>query len=249
MRSVAGHRLTAGGVPSEQHHSSFAHKKVTPLTTTREGPTRGSYRQGGTFRSDYQNGHTQIFVPPTAARPTLQRMVEQVPYKVVAEYPGFELREYPEYLLVTVEAPGDIESASYRGFGPLFRYISGDNQQAEKIAMTAPVFQEQSAPDRHRVSFALPRSYSLDTIPRPADSRLQVTAVPPHTAAVMRFRGSWSEAAITAKAEDLRRAVAAAGLHAEGEVTSARYDPPYKPPILRRNEVLLRVTAPGRHTS
>lgn len=168
-------------------------------------------------------------------------MVEQVPYRVIKNYPGFELREYQDYSLVSVDAPGDIEEASYRGFGPLFRYISGGNTAGQKIAMTAPVFQETKAPTVHRISFAMPRDFSPSDIPAPDTSLLSIDHVPAHTAAALIFRGSWNAKRLEEKTVELRTLMAKEGLKESGPPVFARYDPPYKPPVFRRNEVIIPV--------
>lgn len=168
-------------------------------------------------------------------------MVEQVPYRVITNYPGFELREYQDYSLVSVDAPGDVEEASYRGFGPLFRYISGGNNSGQKIAMTAPVFQEAKAPTIHRISFAMPKDFSPSDIPTPDTSLLSIDHVPAHTAAALTFRGSWNAKRLEHKTSELRTLMATEGLQESGPPLFARYDPPYKPPVFRRNEVIIPV--------
>lgn len=173
--------------------------------------------------------------------PTLQHMVEQVPYRVIENYPGFEVRAYDAYALVSVDAPGDVEEASYRGFGPLFRYISGGNTANQKIAMTAPVFQETKAPTVHRISFAMPQGFTPSDIPTPDTPLLSIDQVPAHRAAALTFRGSWNAQRLEEKTADLRALMAKEGLSESGPPLFARYDPPYKPPVFRRNEVIIPV--------
>jgi len=168
-------------------------------------------------------------------------MVEQVPYRVIRNYPGFEVREYHDYSLVSVDAPGGVEEASYRGFGPLFRYISGGNTAGKKIAMTAPVFQETKAPTTHRISFAMPKDFSPSDIPTPDTTLLSIDHVHAHTAAALTFRGSWSGRRLEEKTAELRTLIAKEGLQECGPPLFARYDPPYKPPVFRRNEVIIPV--------
>lgn len=168
-------------------------------------------------------------------------MVEHVPYTVVAKYPGFELRDYPSHALVSVDVPGDSSSSSSRGFGPLFRYISGDNAASQPIAMTAPVLQEPRSQGQYRVSFAMPRDMALEDIPAPRGSALSVNVVPHQQVAALRFRGSVDDRTLQDKTEELLGLVATAGLIATGPVLSARYDPPMMPAVFRRNEVLVAV--------
>lgn len=165
-------------------------------------------------------------------------MVEQVAYRVVAHYPGWEHRHYDDYVLVSVDIVGEAEEASYLGFRPLFQFITGANDSGAQIAMTAPVLQVSPNPTSHRVSFAMPASMS-DRVPAPTNSRLLVEKVPAHDAAAMTFRGSWSAAKVAQKTGELREAMAKAGPNPSGPARFARYDPPYKPPVFRRNEIII----------
>jgi hypothetical protein len=169
-------------------------------------------------------------------------MVEQVPYQVIQEYPGFEVRNYSEHSLVFIDATGDLAASSNSAFQPLFKFISGDNTAGQKVSMTAPVFQEQTAVNQHRISFAMPGTLTPGTVPTPKNSQLTVSVVPGHLAAALQFRGSWDESRVKQKADQLLSMVTAAGLQPEGPVIFARYNPPFYPPILRRNEVLVKLS-------
>src|SRR5512139_4226019 len=67
----------------------------------------------------------------------------EAPYTVLKKDDIFELREYPPQILAEIIVEGGLEDAGNKAFRPLFRYISGDNRSRGKIAMTAPVSQEQ----------------------------------------------------------------------------------------------------------
>jgi hypothetical protein len=174
-------------------------------------------------------------------------MVEQLPYTVVAKYPGFELRDYAPHALVSVETTGDVGTAGYRGFAPLFRYISGDNAQGVAIPMTAPVFQEPVGPGAYRVSFAMPSDLDPLDIPAPRGPGMSVNRVAPRRVAALRFRGSFDDAKLGQKTKELLSLVEKAGLVAHGAVLSARYDPPMLPPVFRRNEVLVEIRGSERN--
>jgi hypothetical protein len=168
-------------------------------------------------------------------------MVEHVPYTLVGKYPGFEIRDYAEHSLVSVDTRGDSSGASYQGFGALFRYISGDNATGQSIPMTAPVFQEPLEPGQYRVSFAMPGDLGASDIPAPRGAGMTVHLVPRRLVAALRFRGSVDDAKLEEKTRELLDSVARAGLVASGPVLSARYDPPMMPPLFRRNEVMVKI--------
>jgi hypothetical protein len=174
-------------------------------------------------------------------------MTEQQPYTVVQRNGSFELRRYPEHLVAEVTVTAGFEDAGNRAFRHLFGYIS-----REKIAMTAPVVQQssgagQEVAEHYRIAFVLPAGLTLETAPPPTDPTVQLRVVPETTAAAIRFSGRWSESSFQKNLEQLREALAESGLAPLGSPRFARFDPPYLPAFLRRNEVLLDVElAPAR---
>jgi effector-binding domain-containing protein len=168
-------------------------------------------------------------------------MTAHQPYRLLRAFGGFELRWYPDCALVQVRVDGDFERAGNRGFRPLFNYISGDNRDAAKFSMTAPVIQSEEAGRGYVISFVLPEGTAPNSIPAPRDARVSTTVVPAHTIAALRFRGSWSESLFRRMSADLLRLVAAANIETVGEVYYARFDPPWMPGLFRHNEVLVAV--------
>jgi hypothetical protein len=184
--------------------------------------------------------------------------IEEPPFKVLEQDGAFELREYAPYLVAETRVEADFERAGNVAFQRLFRYISGDNTAQQKIAMTAPVTQSRSdgkgekiamtAPvaqqadgNGYRVAFIVPAKYTLDTVPQPSDPTVQIRAVPAQLTAVWRYSGRWTTANYEQHEAELRRAIDARGLKVTGEPILARYNPPFMPSFLRRNEVLIPV--------
>ncbi|MDH3199399.1 MAG: heme-binding protein [Myxococcales bacterium] len=174
-------------------------------------------------------------------------------YEVVEEIGAVEIREYAPYLVAETAVEGDLENAGNIGFRILASYIFGDNQGERKIAMTAPVSQERGAgskiamtapvtqeraDDRFTIQFAMPSKYTLETLPKPNDPRIEIREVPARKFAAIRYSGTWSRKNYEKHLARLREALAANGYEAMGEPIWARYDPPFKPWFLRRNEIL-----------
>ena len=168
--------------------------------------------------------------------------IEQPTYNVVDRVKGVELRYYDEYWVAEcrVRNVSDLQDASSRAFGRLFNYISGDNSTGQKIAMTSPVQQIPSDGD-WLVSFVVPKDVSLASIPVPANSSIQLRKNPAGRYAALQYSGLWNDKKFAAKSAELMSAVLAAGLQTDGPVSSAVYNPPFIPPFLRRNEVLIRL--------
>ena len=164
---------------------------------------------------------------------------ESAPYQVVREDGALELRTSPA--LTVVETPmapdGNADDGS---FMRLFGFISGQNQAKEKIAMTTPVFMTGNETNR-TMAFVLPAKFKSGKAPEPADAALSLRELPAGEFAVLRFSGGRStkhEAAALAK---LQSWITAQGLKAQSPPVYGYFDPPWTPPFLRRNEVMLRI--------
>ena len=183
-------------------------------------------------------------------------MTEQQEYRVLKSRGVVELREYAPCVVADVVTSGSAEQAGSAAFRPLFEYISGANRGAEplemtapviqqptseRLAMTAPVIQEASGADEWIVSFVLPGGRSVSEYPIPTNSRVSLRAVPGETAAAIRWSGRWTPSNIARRSEELRRVMAEAGWQESGEPRWARFDPPWKPPFARRNEIVIPV--------
>ena len=182
-------------------------------------------------------------------------MTEQQAYEVVRTYEDFELRRYAPHVVAEVVVRGAFEDAGNTAFRTLFRYISGTNASGTKVAMTAPVIQRDAeqmpgtTPPEPReadsgeqaVAFVLPATVTLDGAPVPTSPDVRLRQRPEVLAAACRYRGRWTEALFDEHRRELTRAVTAAGLTPVGSARWARFDPPYKPWFLRRNEIVLDV--------
>jgi hypothetical protein len=166
-------------------------------------------------------------------------VTEKLKYQLIQRLPDFEVREYPDHTLITVTSRGEFMPAGNRAFGPLVSFISGNNADSMKIAMTAPVLQQPVAEQLHEVSFVLPDNLEFEQVPLPRNASVVKKLVPRHFAAVRSFRGGWDEARFKSEGELLQRAVREAGLKASGNLYWARFDPPWKPGFLKQNEVLI----------
>ena len=186
--------------------------------------------------------------------------IEEAPYKVLKSSDQFELREYAPHILAETIVDGDQEGAGSKAFRRLFTYISGNNRSQARVAMTAPVSQEKAgekismtAPvgqrrdgDRWAVSFTMPASYTLESLPIPDDPLVTLRRVPARRMAAVRYSGLWSESNYRDNLKGLEEWVRAQGLATAGEPVWARYDPPWTIWFLRRNEILIPVANGSR---
>jgi effector-binding domain-containing protein len=168
-------------------------------------------------------------------------MVEQAKYEVQREINKVEIRRYPSLVTARVDGYGD------GGFGLLFNFITGNNRQKSKIAMTAPVVSEQiamTAPvlsESDSLAFVMPEGLTLETTPQPLDERVKIVEIPERIVAALRFSGRWSNSIFKNKSKELREELKKAEIETAGQVFTMRYNGPFTPWFMRRNEVAIEV--------
>ncbi len=181
--------------------------------------------------------------------------VEEAKYTVSLKNEALEIRHYETSIIAEVIVNDNFEDASNAAFRKLFKYISGNNISRSKIAMTAPVKQEQqaekiamTAPVGQRaaeqgwaVSFMMPASYTMKTIPLPTDDSIVLREIPAHQAAAIRYSGTWSEEKYQKHLVLLQNWIEQNSLEATGQPLWARYNAPFVPWFMRRNEILIPI--------
>lgn len=162
--------------------------------------------------------------------------VKEPPYQVIQTLENdFEIREYADQIwAVTLADDQD------RGFGLLFRYISGANDEGRKIEMTAPVV-TGVAEGRPFIAFVIPEGFDLEGTPRPQDERVKIEVVEGRRMAAVRFSGYATEESQKRHLSALNETLKAHGMMARGEPVLMQYNDPWTPPFIRRNEVAVEV--------
>ena len=78
---------------------------------------------------------------------TARSAYESAEYTVVEAEKPYEVREYPELKLATT-GMSTTSPGSNGSFMRLFKYISGANEQEQKVEMTTPVFMEAASGEK-----------------------------------------------------------------------------------------------------
>ncbi len=189
----------------------------------------------------------------TAAMPS--HATEEPEYQVVREFAGIELRQYAAYTVAEVVVPGPSGDAGNQAFPILAGYIFGQNKGERKFAMTAPVSQtpvpvklpmtapvtQTTAPGGYLVQFVLPKGVTVATAPEPLDARVQLREVLPSQVAVIRYSGFWSDSNYEEHLAKLQAVLRGADLAWTGEPVYSRYNAPFTPWFMRRNEIWLQL--------
>ena len=168
-------------------------------------------------------------------------MVETAPYEEIRRIEKVEIREYPAIILATVRG-------NRNPFRLLFQYISGNNRSKRKISMTTPVITpekiEMTSPVINRedaMSFVLPSKYTMETTPIPNDEKVTIEELPPRKVAAIRFRGYARDKDVEKHIAELLETLSREGIPVIGTPIIMRYNAPYTPGFMRRNEVAVEI--------
>ncbi len=182
--------------------------------------------------------------------------VESAPYTLLSEDSqlGVELRNYDSMILVSASMGDDGQNNAFR---KLFRYISGYNQGQKEIAMTAPVFMDDTtsgteiamtAPvfmsdkvSEPSMSFVMPKDFTIENTPIPKDPTLSVTELKSYRVAAIGFSGFLSDSNVEHHTDILRDWIKSNGYKEVGPPVKAGYNGPLTLPFLKHNEVLIEI--------
>jgi SOUL heme-binding protein len=181
--------------------------------------------------------------------------VEQAAYTVTSVHDGYEIREYSAHIEAQTIVQGSYDESLSAGFRIIAAYIFGANTANQKVAMTAPVVSAaapekiaMTAPvqatglgDEYTISFVMPQTYTLDTLPVPTDTRITLVTIPAHRVAALRFSWYRSPERVAMYQKKLVSLLAQDGMTVTGVPSYAGYNAPGTAPWMIRNEVLVPV--------
>jgi hypothetical protein len=188
-----------------------------------------------------------------------QSDVENAPYTLIKSdvIQNIEVRNYDSMVLVSTSMSSDSGNGAFR---KLFGYITGDNEGAIEISMTAPVIMDDNnapkkgtdismtAPvfmndnaDNSLMSFVMPKDFTLATTPKPTNPEVYVSELKDYKVAVIQFSGTLSDSNVEKHTNMLTTWMTKNGYNAISEPVNAAYNGPLTLPMWRRNEVLIEV--------
>lgn len=163
---------------------------------------------------------------------------EQPSYTLVDSFNGVEIRDYEEFYTSLVK---EDRIRGYSGFGKLFQYIAGQNDQAKPIAMTVPVL---TSSDEDTMEFVIPKAVT-PSIPVPRNPEVSITKHPSRRYLVKRFTGRATSEKVQQMSEELISVAKANNISLSTKRYLAQYSGPYTPFFLRTNEVLIEIQNPA----
>lgn len=182
-------------------------------------------------------------------------------YKVARRVGVLEIRKYPPMVVAETTAFGTSwRSGLAESFTRLFRFIQNENADGEAIGMTTPVTMRKDRDEGFplgtpasvrgihdttracTVGFIMPTGRAATAWPTPLDARVRLVTYPARKVAVLRFRESVLDEAVTRRrAHELIARVETLGLTTRGEPTFAGYDPPTTLSPFRRQEAWIEL--------
>ena len=183
--------------------------------------------------------------------------LEEPKYSVLKEYENFEIRNYDSYLVAEVDIEGSYNKSGNEAFRILAGYIFGDNQSSTKMNMTAPVESEAIQPSErmnmtapvfsnknvngYTYRFVMESKYTQETLPVPNNSKIRITEIKDRVMAVISFSGRWSQKNFEKHEQILVNDLKNEGIGVASEAIYARYNAPFTPWFLRRNEIMYEI--------
>ena len=183
--------------------------------------------------------------------------LEEPKYSVLKEYENFEIRNYDSYLVAEVDIEGSYNKTGNEAFRILAGYIFGDNQSSMKMNMTAPVESEAIQPSErmnmtapvfsnkningYTYRFVMESKYTQETLPVPNNSKIRITEIKNRVMAVIGFSGRWSQKNFEKHEQILVNDLKNEGIGIASEAIYARYNAPFTPWFLRRNEIMYEI--------
>ena len=183
--------------------------------------------------------------------------IETPAYSVIEKKAEYEIRQYASYIIAETHQKGSRQESLSGGFRELFRYISGDNIARSKVPMTAPVLQSaegggekipMSAPvikqgdgGSSLIAFVMPAGSKLEDLPQPRSTIIRLRVVPPERVAAITFSGYATGDTIRENTGKLLSALKRDGRQVRSAPHIALYNPPWTPPFMRRNEVMVEI--------
>ena len=167
--------------------------------------------------------------------------IEEPQWQLIDTVGKVELRRYAARVQAVTELEDSGQSSA--GFRRLAGFIFGGNEREQSIAMTAPV-QETLQNERPLMTFTMPRGYALAELPAPDDRRVRLVAVPEQTVAAIRCSGWATRGKIGRMTRERTAVLAEHGIAVAGRPMLNQYNPPWTPPLFRRNEITLAIDLP-----
>ena len=161
-------------------------------------------------------------------------------YQLIKKDRNIEIREYGEYIVAKTTVNKNFDVSENNMFRTLASYIFGNNHQNKKIPMTAPVTTVTKSNSFDMIFYMLDAK-NVEELPDTDINNIIFDSFKLGKCAVIKFSWFTNEKKIAKYKRKLERYLIDENLEPYSNYMVNRYDPPWRIPFLRRNEVLVRI--------
>ena len=165
-------------------------------------------------------------------------LFETLKYELLSRDGHIEIRKYNDFLLAKTKTDPDYYQNS--GFNNVFQYISGYNEDKQRISMTTPVV-TQIEEGKLSTGFYVPSKYDESNVPKPKSSNVTIENIQEGIFITIRFSGNWKQERFEKYDKILQDYIKENNLKILSHRYILRYNPPMTPAFLRRNEIMYRI--------
>ena len=164
-------------------------------------------------------------------------LYETLEYEVVKLFDkSISIRRYPSFTIAKTLTTVDEKLTG--GFMDVFDYISGKNDQNQKIKMTTPVI---STVDDQTLTTAFVMPKKLIEQPTPFNNNVAIEHVNEDYFIVITFKGTLTNKTLNKYDSILKDVIKDEQLITDNKRYILRYQPPFLPGFLKRNEIMYQV--------
>jgi len=160
-------------------------------------------------------------------------------YNILSSMGNIEIRQYGSYVVAKTSL--DInQNEENNMFRTLASYIFGNNEKEESIAMTAPVTTYTDEQSQHMIFYMLDAE-NANELPNPNGQSIEFEEFYLGKCVVISFSWFTTQGRIDYYTNQLKKYISDNQLKVKPTYMLNRYDPPWKLPFLRRNEILVQI--------
>jgi len=165
--------------------------------------------------------------------------VKEPTYRVIKKEGDIEIREYGSYIVAKTSISKDANNDNNM-FRTLASYIFGGNKRNESIPMTAPVTTFSDDLNYNMLFYMLDVD-EVNQLPEHNGQNIMFEKFDLGKCVAISFSWSTSESRIEYYSSKLSDFIEKNNLKTKSSFMINRYDPPWKLPFLRRNEIIVRL--------
>ena len=161
-------------------------------------------------------------------------------FSLIEKMDNIEIRQYNEYVIAKTSIPLNNDKEENNMFMVLASYIFGENENKQNIPMTAPVttFKTENSYD---MIFYMLDVDDIEDLPKPSGQDIVFEKFNLGKCAAISFSWFTNESKIEKYKTMLEKFIKENKYEQISPFMVNRYDPPWRLPFLRRNEILVQI--------